>query len=259
MRADLAVYLLLLSLTFGPAAGPGDSPFQKALDKAESSYRSGDFEAAAGHLRKALDFATNAAERISLLSRMGLIYWNLGKIDDSQGFYARALALAEKNKGEEEIARLRDIAGIYAAYQAGKDTRAAGDLEGSVAHFDRAVALARSARSPEHEVKCLRQLSASHHRLNRPELFFKLNTEALRLAVRARLELEQEYCLYNLGLYHQSTGNFPAALDHFSRAYDLAVRLGDASEQSSCLLSLGAVHLEIGNFDRAAEKLEAAL
>ncbi|MBM3297095.1 MAG: CHAT domain-containing protein, partial [Candidatus Aminicenantes bacterium] len=78
-------------------------------------------------------------------------------------------------------------------------------------------------------------------------------------AVLARLELEQEYCLYNLGLYHQSTGNFPAALDHFSRAYDLAVRLGDASEQSSCLLSLGAVHLEIGNFDRAAEKLEAAL
>ncbi len=259
MRADRVVLLLLLALTFSPGAGPGESLFQANLKRAESLYAAGNFEASLRYYRDALALTKNAGEKISLNSRLGLLHWNIGEIDESHGFYVRARALAAADGRNGEAARLADILRIYEAYQKGKDARSAGNLDESISQFAKAVGLSRKVLSREHEVKCLRQLSALHYRKNQMPLFFQLNTRALLLAGQTRLKREEGLCLYNVGLYHRNTGNYPAALDSFSRSYDIAVSQGDESEQSACLLNLGAVHLEIGNFDRAVEKLEAAL
>lgn len=259
MRAKRGGFLLVLVWAFGAAAGTDDSLHQARLKSAESHYAAGDFVASIDLFRQALAAAKHADERIFLNSRLGLLHWNVGKIDESRAFFAEAKDLAAEMGRDGEATKLADILGIYEAYQSGKDARGAGRQEESIAHFSRAVDLARKAGSTEHEVKCLRQLSASHYALNRMREYFDLNSRAAALAARARLRREEGYCLYNLGLYHQSKGNYPDALDHFSRSYDIAAALADEEEQSICLFNLGVVHLEMGNFDRAVEKLKTAL
>ncbi|MBN2199168.1 MAG: CHAT domain-containing protein [Candidatus Aminicenantes bacterium] len=242
-----------------PPFGTGKNLFRFHLEKAESFQAAGDFEASVRHCRSALALAETAGDKISLLSRLGLLHWNLGNIDNSLGFYLRARALAVETDRQEDSARLGDILDIYRAYQRAKEARDAGKFEESLTRFGEAVEFAGKARSPEHEVKCLRQLSASHYALNQMSAFFDLNARAVKLAARTRLRREEGYGHFNLGLYHQFLGHYAAALDSYIRSYEIAVELGDEPEQSACLLNLSAVHLEIGNFERAIEKLEDAL
>jgi len=258
-RTVLFVLSLTLALMSAPPFGTGESLLQFHRKRADSLQAAGDFESSIRQYRHALTLAENAAEKISLLSKLGLLHWNIGKIDESLDFYLRGRALAVESGREEDSARLKDILEIYQAYQKGKEARDAEKLEESLEHFERAVEFSAKARSPEHEVKCLRQLSASHYRLNHMAVFFDLNTRAVRLAARTRLRREEGYGHFNLGLYHQFLGHYAAALDSYIRSHEIAVELGDEPEQSACLLNLSAVHLEIGNFERAIEKLEEAL
>ncbi len=253
-----ALFLALTVCSLPSTAFPADR-YSLALEKARSLHKRGDFESSIKSFKTALDLAPSARDRITVLSSLGLLTWNTGSIDESNEYYRRAHSLAAGENLAADTARLRDILDIYAAYQEGKEARSAGKLEESISRFGRAVQLARSARSREHEVKCLRQLSASLYASSQMSMYFRLNTDALRLAVRTRLRREEGYCLYNLGVYHLDTGNYPAALDCFSRSYALAVELRSPADQSASLLNLGAVYIELGNFDGALEKLNAAL
>ncbi len=235
------------------------SSINNKIVDARNYEKEGKYEDAILVLKKALNLENDISIKIQIIKNIGLNYWNLGNIEESQAYFQSGLDQAKRAQIKADILTISRYLDIYKFYNLGKKYKSQGKLNDAKACFTKAINLSIDLNSIEHKIKCQRQLGAIYYDLNDKSYFFKLNLEAYNNAISINLKREEEYCAYNIGLYYQSIENYTDAIDFYSRSYSLAMQFPDESDRSSCLMSIGTVYLELGLMDKSLDYLLAAL
>ncbi len=251
------------------APSPKADSLRAQIDLAESLRKAGDFEKAADILQSALAAAAQPTpihspalvpDYVEASMKLGLVLWNLGLLPESQAAYEKALvraSAARLSKPEADCRTALSILRLYNEARAHRDDD--GDCPKSSAAFRSAIDLARALKSPDFELKCLRQLSVCLLGQNDLVEYKRLNEEALAIARAIKLRKDESICLNNLGVYYLKTENYAKALAFCDQAYETAVQVGYAQGQNEVLTNFGIIYNALGNYDKALEYFEKAL
>ena len=154
--------------------------------------------------------------------KLGLLQWNLGRVREAEGNFSDAALKAGESGLSDAMSYSRTALGIIRLYNQGKDLRASNALPRSLEAFAQAVALGRKTKSEEFVVKCLRQMSGTYWQMNDLKGFLSNNQEALEIATRLNLKVEQGRCLNNLGVFYLKSTEYSKALFYFQQALRLS-------------------------------------
>ncbi len=190
---------------------------------------------------------------------LGLLYWNIGNLSDSERSFKRALILAEKLADQTSSFFISNSIRIYDYYQEGKKLRAENNYKGSIEFFNKAISLSNNIGSIEHLIKCQRLLSLVYWDMGNFLEFYNLNITALELAYKIKNKREESNCLNNIGIYFIRTEDYSKSIEHCQQAYDIATEIGDLQAETDSLSNLGVVYQELGDYDRALECVTKSL
>lgn len=193
------------------------------------------------------------------LENLGILYWNIGRLEDSLGSYQKALFIAERHNLNELKKRCQNAIEIYKLYREGKDFRASNEHSKSIESFKRAIFMSRQLGCQEHELKCLRQLSLSYEDSNNLKEFFYLNEVALKIAGNINHKREEGRCLINIGNFFRRVANYSQALNYYDEALNISKNTKDKKDESICLNNIGIIYQGLGDYERALEYLKNAL
>lgn len=191
---------------------------------------------------------------LNCIELLGTLYWNIGNIKESKKYYDRLIDLS----GGQNI-RAKHLIDIYQNYERGKVQRTDGQYDLSISSFKTAIEISRAIHSPEHEIKCERQLSLVYWDINNFREFYLLNESALKKASIIKHVREISNCSINIGSYYWKIDNYSRALEYFERAMESAEIVSDIDNVTSCLNNLGVIYLDLGNFDKALTYSNKAL
>ena len=229
------------------------------FEKAEHFRKAGEFEKSLDFFHQSLSIATkiqDETKQCESLYKLGILYWNLGKPNDSKGYLEQAKFLADKFNLEKILHKCEISLEIYLFYDKGKDYRYSGEYEKSVNSFRTAIALAKKIESQEHELKCLRQMSLTHQDNNQLIEFKNANFKALEIARLLNHKIEQGRCLILIGNYYEKINNYSEALNHYERALKITYIQKD---KSMCLNNIGSIYQNFGVYEKALEYLNRSL
>jgi len=235
----------------------------------ESAVKSGEMQKKGGNFKQAIDAFTQALKlareignkegEVDCLIRLGLMYWNIGQLDQSSKKYNQALALAQKIDLSDREQECRNFLEIYRLYEDGKRFRSTNEYQKSKDSFQKAIDLARKIRSKEHEVKCLYQLGIVYWELNEINEFHSLNKEALKIANDLKYKKQQSRCLINIGVYYWKSNIYSKALNYYERALKIAQEEKSKENEGACFTNIGLIYQDFGNYEKALSYLEKAL
>ena len=230
-----------------------------SLSKEAERFKSdGDYEKAIELLEKSLEYAKkipDGEKECTTLLNLGLMYWNIGKLDVSSDYYSEALSLAKKLNLEAQNNESQTALDIYSFYEKGKKFRSEGVYQESIENFQKAIKLAKELGSKEHEVKCLRQLSVTFWELSNLNEFYSLNIKALEIARSIKHRKEEGRCLKNIGIYYWQLDSYSKAINYFDKALAVAEYLNNINMSSDYLNLIGITYRKIGNYDKALDYL----
>lgn len=236
--------------------------YKKAVADGEIQLKIGNFQISAVQFGEALRLAKqlkNRRNELLCLGRLGLLNWNLGRMQECSDFYRGALSIARSlNLKREEQAYVTALE-IFDLYSKGKAARSLGKYQQSIQILEKAVALARGIQSREHEVKCLRQMSVNYWELNRFREFFDLNIEAQKNAHQINNRREEGICFNNIGLYYWKINNFSKAFKYFQLSLEIANKENAIESESQSLTNLALLYMDLGDYEKALEFLSKAL
>jgi CHAT domain-containing protein/Tfp pilus assembly protein PilF len=201
----------------------------------------------------------NKEAEVKCLISLGLMYWNIGELEESSEKYKKALSAAKKFNLKDLKNSCQNAFEIYRLYSAGKKFRSSGEYKKSIESFKQAIELAEKTKSKEHKLKCLRQWSITHFQLGHLKEFFSLNKEALAIAQNLNHKREEGNGLINIGIFYERSGNYSKALKFYEESLSVAQAIKNKWNESACLNNIGIVYHEIGNYDRALKYLIKAL
>ena len=261
----LAVFFLFGGLSF-PASFPdyGDISdlYISAYKQGETLKENGDYKEAVRSFEKGFAVALGRKDmhaQLECLMNLGLLFWNMGKMEESAERYQHALSMAQSIQAKSHLEKCRVVLEIYSLYSDAKSFRARGKLENAVLSFEQAIRLSRKYNSREHELKCLRQMSTVIWQMSRFEEFLKLNEQALVIAKQLNHRREEGKIFNHKGLYHWKKKDYSKALSYYQKSLDIAREYRDKEAESSCLNNLGLVYKDFGYFDRSLKMLKEAL
>ncbi len=253
-------FLFLLNIPLFPFdTGDLQQEYLQKFEKAEQLRQAGEFEKSLDLFNQSLSIATkikDETKQCESLYKMGILYWNLGKPNDSQRYFEQAKFLAEKLKTEKILHLSKTALEIYLLYNQGKDFRYSSEFEESIKSFQTAISLAQEIGSQEHELKCLRQMSYAHQDNNQLIEFKNANIKALEIARRLNHKIEQGRCLINIGNYYEQINNYSEALNQYKQALEITYIKKD---KSICLNNIGIIYQNLGVYEKALEYLNRAL
>ncbi|OQX53523.1 MAG: hypothetical protein B5M54_06625, partial [Candidatus Aminicenantes bacterium 4484_214] len=218
---------------------------EELLAKGRKLREQGKFEEAREIFESGVTLAEQAGNlegQVESLFHLGDICWNQGDLTKSEEFYRQAYDLACDSGMEKWVERGNYIFEIFDHYNQGKILRAKQDYPGSVTSFKLAISQAEAINSPDHVIKCLRQLSVTYWGMFDFENFYRLNLQALDLARKINLKREIGQCLNNIGFYFWRINDYTRALSHYFEALEIAQELGNLSQQSACLNNIGTIY-----------------
>ena len=235
---------------------------EELLAKGRKLREEGKFEEAREIFESGVTLAEQAGNlegQVESLFHLGDICWNQGDLTKSEEFYRQAYDLACDCGMEKWVERGNYIFEIFDHYNQGKILRAKQDYPGSVTSFKLAISQAEAINSPDHVIKCLRQLSVTYWGMFDFENFYRLNLQALDLARKINLKREIGQCLNNIGFYFWRINDYTRALSHYFEALEIAQELGNLSQQSACLNNIGTIYDQFELYDRSSEILMNSL
>lgn len=244
-----------------PLNGHDGAVYENLFDRGEEERAGGRFEVAVSIIEESLqaarledDTLKQAQSHLSL----GLLYWNLGQMDKSETHFKEALSFLEDSQPELKERALNSLE-IYRLYSLGKDRRSEGLYQDSVDAFNLAVELSEKIDSPEHLVKCLRQLGVTHYEWGAHEEFYLANSRALSIAKTLHHKTEEGRCSYNVGLYLSNSFEYSQALKHYEEALQIFLESDNIYDESYCLTNISDIYIHLGNYDKALEYLYEVL
>jgi CHAT domain-containing protein/Tfp pilus assembly protein PilF len=240
----------------------GSDEVQHMLADGAILRTSGDFSHAIKKFEDALRRSkerSSVGDELTALIQLGILNWNIGEMQKSHIYFEQALALAKIEKSSRDEAYCNGAERINRLYTQAKEKRSAYLHTDSIALFKEAIAIARSMGSQEHELKCLRQLSANYWNINDYDEFYSLNLAALKIAVAIRHHGERGVCNNNIGLYFWKNSNYSKAIKHMQTALEIAESEGLDKDKSDCMTNLALIYLELGDHEKAQEYIANAM
>jgi len=213
LSINVTLFLLILSHQIFPmfhsflnySSTPMSDRYSQLVQNAEELRINGEFEKAIEVFDKSLELAKEIPDKekeCEALIKLGLMYWNIGKIKISSQHYRNALSIAKSHNLKHQEEYIQKSLKIYSLYNLGKKYRSSNDTQKSIDSFQKAIDLARSIQSKEHEVKCLRQLSITYWPDINIHEYFSLNEKALEIARILNHKIEEGRCLKNIGVFY---------------------------------------------------------
>jgi len=190
---------------------------------------------------------------------LGILYWNIGELEESTERYEKALSIATKFNLKDLKESSRNALEIYRLYKDGKKFRSSGENQKSIVSFQQAIELAEKTKSNEHKLKCLRQLSITYLELKNLQKYLSLNEKALNIAQSLNHKREKGICLNHIGIYYEKLDNYSKALNIYEEALTIARAIKNKKNESECLNNMGIIYETIGNYDKALKYLIEAL
>ena len=213
----------------------------------------GDFEKAIQFYEESFSRAKCLGDlkaQVFSLSKLGLLFWNIGKMDESLGYYKDALKLSEVTiPGTQQV--LRDEIDIFTFYREGKHYRDLSQFADSINSFMRAVSLAQKINSKDHLVKCFRQVAVTYWEMNDLDRFFETTLQALELAQEIHHRIEIGRCSFNIGLYYSDISEYSFALKYYENAMSIFREMKKISDESSCLVNISDIYIQLGDYEKA--------
>ena len=267
--AYLYLFILLLQM-FPKILSASDNSFALSSERysqlileAEEFRINGEFEKAIEVFDKSMKIAKDIhspEKECNALIKLGLMYWNIGKLEISSQYYSEAKSIANTNNLKEIEEHCQNTLEIYSLYNQGKNHRSSNETQKSIDSFQKAINLSRLIKSKEHEVKCLRVLSSIYYyKLSNLHKYYTLNQEALKIAQKLNHRKEEGRCLNNIGIYHKNLNNFSEALNHFGKALNIANELNNKNDESGILNNMANIYKKIGNYEKAIDFLSRSL
>jgi len=238
--------------------GASQNPnFDRLYEEALREKSNGNFQHAVSLLIDCLSLS-NGENKVGCLINLAILYWNVGNIKESHNFNSEGAELSNKlgltTDGQFATAAMK----IINFYQEGKADRLNGEFGESIQRFKEAISIARSIKSPEYELKCLRMMSATYWELNDFGQFYSLNNKALELAQTLKHSKEIGRCLNNIGAYYIKYDNYSAALSSYEKALTIAKNVEDTEDIAVALLNIGGTWSDIGDYEKSLGYLKQA-
>jgi CHAT domain-containing protein len=258
---SLSIFLLVLLSHLASTADDNSqrlTSLKYALVLGEKLLGDGDYQKAIGQFEVALKLSQDLkirSDEIYVLMQLGLLNWNLGRLEISSSFYKRALEMTRSSGLTSKKQKCDTALEIQRLYSKGKDSRALGRFDQSIKCFREAIRLAKNINSPNHEVKCLRQMSLNYWEINDIEEYFRLNTQAQQLAHKIKSQKEEGICFNNIGLYYWKHTDYSKALKYFQLAFGIAEKQRFLENLSDCIANISLIYSDLGDYERALEYL----
>jgi CHAT domain-containing protein/tetratricopeptide (TPR) repeat protein len=260
-------FLFSIAIVFLVGSGSNDinsigSDPHRELGEALTYRQKGDYKKAIElniNVLTMIKGGSNKAVELSCYKELGVLYWNIGDLGNSRLFLDKAMPLAIAIKDNPSIFFVSSSIEIYKLYQEGKKFRSEGDYEVGISRFMEAIEIAKSIASPDHSIKCQRQLSLIYWDIGEYSRFFSLNEEAMSLAQKTNNVREVSNCLNNIGVYFIKLENYSRALGFCEQAVKIAKETNNLQGETDSLCNLGVIYQELGDYDRALSCLTRSL
>jgi CHAT domain-containing protein/Tfp pilus assembly protein PilF len=259
----LSLGIIALCIVAASGSPQSHSAFRSIISQGSILRQQGEFPKAIEMFQEALHVGKAHGDvhiQLESLMNLGILNWNIGKIKESNDIFRQALALSQKLGLKEQETRCAAYLRIYEAYVHGKEACVSGSHHESINQFNLAIDLARKIDSPEHELKCLRQLSMNYHQMEMYEQFSSLNNEALLIARKINHIREEARCLNNIGIFFYETNNYSKGLVYYGEALSSLGEFSDSDYDLSAILNnIGATYRDLGDYDKAISYIKRAL
>ena len=183
-------------------------------------------------------------EVVALISS-GLIYQQLGELQNSLDFYLRGLELTrETGNRQYEASAINNVGYIQ---------NIAGDYEKAIFYYNQSLELEREVGNVRGEAISLNNVGTAYLFLNDLPKAREFYEKSLVLRREVKDERGEANTLNNLGLAFVKIGDNAKALEFHTQAYELRKRLGDKRGEATSLENLGKTFLALGNKIKAFE------
>jgi CHAT domain-containing protein/tetratricopeptide (TPR) repeat protein len=260
-------FFLLISISCPSIVGaysPSSSPneLNSLILKASSLRAEGSFNEAIEvntRILSLLKQAPNKDIELKSYKELGFLYWNIGKLPDSQAAFKKALVFANALGDRLDSSYLSTSLKIHELYQSGKKLRVEGDYTAALDCFNRAIKYSNDMHSNDHLVKCQRLKSLIYWDIGNFTEFYNLNESSLRLAHQTRNKREESNCLNNIGVYFIKAEDYSQAIKYCERAYTISHETQNLQGESDSLSNLGIIYQELGDYDKALDHINKSL
>ncbi len=235
-------------------------------EKIDSLFRIGKNQLGAGHFDSAvksfegcLSLASEKKDKkiqMECYQNLGLLAWNLDRVEDSSDLYSKALALANELHLPQAVLVCESAMDINDLFLKGKKICYTKPQE-SKGNFQKAIHMAKEIKSQAHELKCLSLMCRSSYVLGTLENL-DLTQQALKLAQILNHRIETIKILNIMGTFHAAQ-NPAYALTHYSDALKIAVEIQSKDLIRRCSDHLAKIYIKFGDFQKSSEYLSEAL
>lgn len=183
-------------------------------------------------------------EIVALISS-GLIYQQLGELQNSLDFYLRGLELTrEIGNRQYEASAINNVGYIQ---------NIAGDYEKAIFYYNQSLELEREVGNVRGAAISLNNVGTAYLFLNDLPKAQEFYQKSLVLRREVKDERGEANTLNNLGLAFAKIGDNAKSLEFHTQAYELRKRLGDKRGEATSLGNLGKTFWVLGNKIKAFE------
>lgn len=204
--------------------------------------------------------ALEAYETQNHYAQVARLYTDIGNARKQLGQRQRAMkdyenALMMLNSVDEGDAETRGV--VYA--NAATAFVEQGDIDSADSFFNDSIMLAEKIGDPVAEATRRGNYGWFLLTIGRPRRAIAMLEHALRLSQTHHLALQEAVQLSNLGLTHDSLGDYAAALDFHLQAYERSRGLKDAHWKAEIELNRASNLIALGEYDQARPLIDSAL
>ena len=214
----------------------------------------GDKSKAVEYLQKAIELdSLNKNNLAGYYQTLGVIYGDLGSLEQSVSYYLKALKIREEQNKIIDAAYLYcNLAGLY--FQEPK----AGEGFHS---FDLAIELFKKAKFPKGEAYAYNLLGSNYYTHNDYDQALKYYRKSLSLNSRDTFMSRSEYAfnLTNIGDVWMKLRRFDSAGYYYSRSLKFSLKNNDYLPLACTYLSLGEMNTQLKKYSQAIEFLNKGL
>ena len=230
------------------------------LFEGKNHLRSGNFDTAVKLIEGCLRIAVESENRkveLECYLDLGLLFWNLDRVDDSSDSYSKASEIACELDLPEVLKFSESALELNRLYLGGKDLLNKKPKE-AIEYFQKAVDIAEEIKSEAHELKCLRLMSRAYIVSGSP-LYLDLNERALEMALNISHKTEAMKLYNNIGTYHSTQNNHAHALANIFEALRIARDIDSKDMIQRYSNNLVTQYLIFGDFQKSFKYLYDAL
>ena len=231
--------------------GVYDKAYRYAIQAAEKSIETLGFESAVHYYEIAEEaFEKMAGEKdekelLEILMRLGNLHRTLGKWEDAQRTYLKALKLAEKLNDEEAMIEIN--------FGMGEIERNRGKWDKADMFFEAAKNIAKRINDLHRIGEAERALGHVHWRKGEYVDAVTHFTTAINYAKETNDSAMAGKIFIEMGNVYSDMGNIEKAIEYYHKSIPRLKKIRDYREIGRALNNLGDSYMQLGNWDKAIE------